>query len=358
MAEISYPFNADNATTGAAKAVSEAQWQKMAHMWGSDRVDLQLGFGAQSAGNLPFPGSVVNVTTVQVGVGKAWVGGFYYELTAAKTVSITANSGSTGRKDLIVLRLDMSKPGVNLAVRAGVAAASPLVPMPVRGVGGITELPLYEVSVPANGGAISLIGRAPYDMPSAVGFPWNAGESALLLPAGTFSYDMDSNVDGVRNERYNDREAVVATRTMGPPGPYLPALLNDSDLPNSFIDAASSGQWRWIAPNTVSFAISINNPLGTTFQTDGGVAYGIRLPVPAHATMRQVFHGVLNNPVTFNGIPGFTTLTGFSGTGASNTFMSIYMPSATNPASGLDNFKTLPPKATLTFSGTYEANIF
>lgn len=355
MAEISYPFNADNATTGAAKAVSESQWQNMAHMWGGDRVDYALGFGSESTLSLPFPYKVINNTTVQIGAGKAWCGGFYYELTAPMNVTVTANAATTGRIDLVVIRVDMAKPAVNLAVRKGVNGATPIAPRPVRQAGGVWELPIYEVTVPANNGTIALASRAPYPTPPSVGFPWNASPSADLMPAGTISYDMDNNQDGIRTERYTDRTGVVATRSMGPMSSYTPSLLLDSNLPT--LGITYTGRWRWIAPNTVSFNLYIHNARND-MSSDNGVAYGIRLPVPASTTIRQVFNGVLNNAANMGGYPTFTTLTGFSGSGAASSYFSVYLPSPTNPAGGLDNFRTFPSRSSIYFSGTYEANIF
>ena len=355
MAEISYPFNADNATTGAAKAVSETRWQSMAHMWGGDRVDFILPAGATSYASMPFTMKVNNVTSIQVGVGKAWVGGFYYELTSAMNLTIAANTSTTGRLDLIVVRLDMAKPSVNLAVRKGTNAATPLLPQPVRQPGGVWELPLAQVTVPANGGALSIGVRQPFNMPPNVAFPWNAPEAMALTPPTTFGYDVDSNTNGHQNEYYNGRTGPIITRTMDGTSTFTPALINDSNLPSTNI--TYKGQWRWIAPGTVSFSLSVHSS-NPTMSTDNQVAYGIRLPVPASTSIRQVFNGTLNNPFLTGGYPSFTSLTGFTGSGVASSYFSIYLPSPGASTEGLDNFRMFPNGSTIYFSGTYEANTF
>ncbi|MFG3176580.1 hypothetical protein ACGFZC_16150 [[Kitasatospora] papulosa] len=356
MAEISYPFNADNATTGAAKAVSESQWQKMSHMWGGDRVDHQLGNGNEPSANLPFSSKTINVTTLQISPGRAWVGGFFYELTSAQNVTITANAATTARIDLVVLRLDMAKPAVNLTVRQGVNAATPVEPQPVRQIGGVWELPLYAVTVPASGGALVVNLRVPFDRPPSVSFPWNASLSMGLMPAGSFGYDMDNNSSGSQQEYFRGRDALVITRSLGKATAFTPSIVLASSTPPAQL-MTYTGQWRWIAPNTVSFSVYIHNAT-TNISSTNNVALGIRLPVPAHESMRQVFSGVLNNSAGQGGYPTFTSLTGFTGAGASSSYFTLYLPSPTNPAGGLDNFRTFPSRSSIYVSGTYEANTF
>ncbi|MFE8916884.1 hypothetical protein [Streptomyces globisporus] len=357
MAEKSYPFSADNPTTGASKAVSELEWQNMANMWGGDRVDYQLGWASQTSANLPFYATVNNVTSVRVRAGRAWTGGFFYENTSNKDLDVAANSSNTGRIDLIVVRANMASPSVNLAVRQGVNAATPVPPQPVRVPGGIWEMPLWEISVPANGGTITLSSRAPYNLPPPVAFPWNSDTSAALMPPGTFSYDVDSNSNGGRYERFNDKSGPIISRTLGGTLPYTPALLNDSNLPS--LGITYTGQYRWIAPGTVSFRCTIYNDMTLNHEANAGFPYGIRLPVPASTSIRQVFgNGILQNAAANGGMPTFTTLTGLAGTGSNSSFFTIYLPSPTAPQNGLDNFRVFPGKATVYFTGVYETNTF
>jgi hypothetical protein len=137
---------------------------------------------------------------------------------------------------------------------------------------------------------------------------------------------------------------------------FTPALMNDSNLPGTGI--TYKGQWRWVAPGTVYFHCSVYNAAVGDMSSDNGVAYGIRLPVPAASQARQVFSGILNNPSGYTAYPTFTSLTGWSGTGAASSYFSVYLPSPSSTKGGLDNLRVFPSKATVTFSGTYEANTF
>ncbi|MFF1635990.1 hypothetical protein, partial [Leifsonia sp. NPDC058248] len=127
MAELSYPFNADNADGGRA-IVSQTQWQSMAHLWGGDRIDYTLTATAYDSTDLPFSARVINGRDVEIKPGKAWVGGFYYTLTATMSVTIASNAGTKARKDLIVIQADMAKSAVKIAVVQGTAGASPVSP--------------------------------------------------------------------------------------------------------------------------------------------------------------------------------------------------------------------------------------
>ncbi|WP_326827433.1 hypothetical protein [Streptomyces sp. NBC_01751] len=351
MAEISYPFSADNATTGAAKAVSETQWQKMAHMWGGDRVDYTLTGGQEDFATLPFNAKATNVTTVAVNPGKAWVGGFYYELTAAMNVTITANALTTGRIDLIVLRADMSKPSVNLAVRKGVNAATPVEPLPVRQIGGVWELPLYSITVPASGGALVVNARAPYNIPPSVGFPWNSTTSLALLPVGTFGYDMDSNGNGYQNEYFRGRDGLIASKSLGKSATYTPNLVNCAALPT----ANRTGRWRWIAPNMAWFQATIVNDFDEgAMATGNNWRVGITLPAICNVKAAQTFHGYLSNPSQSGNLPNAMSVTALTQPGSSVLY--LHAPDSNTTQEGLNGLKGFPANSSFTISGVFEAS--
>lgn len=351
MAEISYPFSADNVTTGATKAVSELDWQAMASMWGGDRVSHLLPHGNAPVSSVPFQPTVLSVTSVRIAPGRAWLGGFHYELTANQTVSLDPNSLNTGRIDLIVVRLDMSKPGANLAVRKGTNSATPVVPQPVRQAGAIWELPLVQVNVPANGGTITTSTRAPMMMPPSVGYPWNARDSLALTPAGTFGYDLDSNTDWSQNEMFHGRDGLVVTRTLGSSMEYTPELANGGGV------AEKLGRWRWIAPGMVWVSIRLHNTSTTTDAKISGTnpAYGVSLPVPASGATGQTMHGMFEQPTAQGGLPNYTDLHGRIPKGGSTSSMIILYPNPANSAAGLDGLKIIPRRSAITFSGVYEA---
>ncbi|MEU5166787.1 hypothetical protein [Streptomyces mutomycini] len=356
MAEISYPFAEDDPITGASKAVSEIQWQSMAHMWGGDRVDYLLPSGSVSSTSLPFQPTVLSVTSVRIGAGRAWVGGFYYELTAPLTLAIEANSSNTGRLDLIVLRVDMTKPAVNLAVRKGVNAASPVVPQPIRQPGSTWELPVAQVTVPPNGGTVTVGTRVPMDMPPPVSYPWNAQESLALMPHGTFGYDMDSNVNSSESEYYNGHDGLVVSRTLGKTHTFTPTMINGASIP------VRQCQWRRVAPGLVWFSMYLEN---ASLQTDAKVTgtnwiYAASLPVPASGATGHTFSGMLENPaqLTDSGnMANYVALVGKIDRGGPTSKLNFFFQSSTS-ANGLDGLKMIPRRASITISGVYETDQF
>lgn len=355
MTEISYPFNAANPTTGATNIVSETQWQSMAKLWGGDRVDHQLT-GQVASASLPFGCRVVNVSTVEVKPGKAWVGGFYYELTAAKNLAVTANSANTGRIDLVVIQADMSKPSVNLAVRKGVNGATPVVPAVVRQAGGIWEMPLWEIFVPANGGLPTLASRAPYNMPPPVGFPWNAAPSSATLPKNTFSYDLDSNGPEEITEYFNYADKPRVSRQLGPTRKYTPNLVNVPAFQTG--GTTRTGRYRWINTNTVWFSTRIYC-VAEVKHSEASWYVGISLPYPASAVTGQTFHGIVQNTSgRASDMPNYFQLTGWVPVGKPTTTCILLYPNPKNLASGLDGLPKIPAGASLVISGVYEAADF
>lgn len=357
LAEISYPFNAANTATGATNLVSETQWQSMARMWGGDRIDRSLT-GQASAATLPFSGKVVNVSTVQISPGKAFVGGFYYELTSAFNLTVAANTANTPRKDLVVIRADMSKPSVNLAIRKGVNAATPLEPAPVRQAGGIWEMPLYEITLPANGGLPTVASRGPYNIPDPVAFPWNTAPSAALMPKNTFAYDMDSNGPEEITEYFTYSDKPRVTRQLGPTRKYTPSLVNVAPLTGAI--ATRTGRYRWISPNTVWFSVRVSTPVEIK-HLESSWYVGIALPIKASAATGQTFHGLVQNTSprqAASGLPNYFQLTGWVPAGSpTNTCILLY-PNPNTLSAGLDGLPKLPPGSSLTISGVYEAADF
>lgn len=330
----------------------------MARMWGGDRIDRALT-GQASSASLPFSGRVVNVSTVQISPGKAIVGGFYYELTAAMNLTVSANSANTPRKDIVVIRVDMSKPSVNLAVRKGTNAATPLEPAPVRQAGGIWEMPLYEITLPAKGGLPVLASRGPYNMPSPVAFPWNAVPSANLMPKNTFSYDMDSNGPEEIAEYYNYSDKPRITRQLGPTRKYTPNLVNATALQQAL--AVREGRYRCIGGSTVWFSMRIFARTIDIKHSEASWYLGVSLPSAASAVVGQTFHGIVQNtgprgPVS--GMPNYFQVTGWTPVGKATTTLILLYPNHKNTAAGLDGLPMLPGGSSLVISGVYEAADF
>lgn len=348
MAEISYPFEADNVDGGTA-LVSQTQWQDMTKGLSGDYVDFPLTAGSYSSGGLPFYGSVVNGRDVVVKPGKAWVGGFYYSLTADKTLTIESNSLARDRKDLIVIRVDMAKSAVNLVVLKGTSnLATPVPPVLRREPGGIWEMPLYEVHVGGQDSSIVLSSRYTFREPGRTVVPWNAVPSAALTPKGSFVIDMDSNGGGLGvNEYFNAPKGVVPSRTLGTTNTYTPSLTF-----SSISSANRKGRWRRISPNMVWFSVLISNTANVDYK--GSSTLGISLPVTAESATGQVVPGFLENPALAAGVPNMTSLTGRITTGSTGNTFYVYYPAPHNLAQGLDGLVVIPRKSKLTISGVIE----
>ncbi|MFJ9900245.1 hypothetical protein ACIQPR_43645 [Streptomyces sp. NPDC091280] len=354
--EISYPFTADSAG-GGSQMVSQQQWQYMARQFGKDRVDYRLNTASLAASDLPFYAQVVNGTTVSIAPGRALVGGFFYQLTSTQTVTIAANTGTTGRCDLIVLRADMSAGSVNLKVVQGQPAASPKWPSPTKAYGGVWEMTLHVVNVPANSGALTLINVMPFDFPETQAAPWNVSQAAQFQQVGTFLVDMDNNNTDTQTEYFVGRDGTVVTRDLGKPRTYTPTLVNNTgDVP----DANKVGRWRWISPGVLYFSVSLTNDYEDTGPVRTGTAgMGITLPRTAAASTGQVFKGRLSNPYYNGGLPNSVDITAVVNQSSSaQSVMYLWAPNPTNLAEGLDLLRAIPPRSQLTISGVLEASAF
>jgi hypothetical protein len=348
LAEISYPFTAPS-ESGGTTSVSEVEWQAMAKLWGGDRIDFQLTSDSYAAGALPFSASVTNGRTVTLSPGSAFVGGFYYRLSAPLALTVEPNPTDKARKDTIVLRADLTKGSVNAAVVKGQPAASPVAPQPQRRPGDVWEMVLYEVDVPARDGAVQADWRASFDLPRPVGTPWNTRHTAAFLPVGTVLYDLDNNGGDTQYESFVGRDGYVITRHLGAARPYTPSLVN---APSSS-SVRTTGRWRWIAPASVYFSVTVQNTGSQNVNASGTL--GIGLPQQASGTTAQVLTGFMRNYETNGGLPNLAGLWGYC---AGGSYVGLYVQSASSTAAGLDALRTLPAKADITLSGVYEAAIF
>lgn len=356
MAEISYPFTADSAG-GGQQMVSQAQWHHMASMWGGDRIDFTLTSDSYASGILPFSAAVINGRTVEIQPGRAWVGGFYYQLTSSTTLAIEPNPTDKARKDTIVLRADVVGGSVNLVAVKGQPSASPIAPLPQRNPGVVWEMVLYEVDVPAQDGAVAPNLRAPFKTPPAVALPWNVRNAADFLPVGSFLYDMDNNGGDSQFEAWKGRDGYVVARHFGKSRTYLPVLTGAASVPPSAM--LQSGRWRWIAPGVVYFSVHLENrTTGNINVASGGNTIGFTLPHSAIAATGQVFSGFLRNPEENGSYPNSADVKGMVFEGSSRTTVSMYIPSPSNPAQGLDSMVRFPARSHIYFSGIYEADVF
>jgi hypothetical protein len=354
MAEISYPF-ADDSAGGGSKNLSQVQWQAMARMWGGDRVDFQLTSTSYASTALPFSAVVNTNRNVVVQPGKAWVGGFYYELTAPATVAVPDNLTSNPRKDLIVLQANLSTGSVNIKLVQGTPAASPIVPQPRRQIGSLWEMPLWEVNAGANNATVSVNLRMPFDQPHHVAYPINSGNSAALMPRGTFFLDMDTNQDGAQFEGFMGRDGQAVTRHLGSRVEYTPDLFTVTNKPSA---ANRKGYWRYIAPGLAYFSLKISNTSTSAVNAaSGGWAIGFTLPVPTSKATNTILYGFLDNPEKRSSFPNFLHVVGKNENGG-NTNCYLHYTNFNTLKEGLDGLKTIPGKSVLTITGVYETNDF
>ncbi|PNE29778.1 hypothetical protein AF335_33015 [Streptomyces eurocidicus] len=336
--------------------VSEAQWQAMAAMWGGDRVDFRLTSESYASGALPFSASVINSRTIEVKPGSAFVGGFYYQLTASTTLAVDPNPTDKARKDTLILRADVVQGSVNLGVIKGQPSASPIAPLPKRIPGQQWEMVLYEVDVPAKDGSPQLSLRAPFDMPPAVSTPWNTRPAADFLPVGSFLYDLDNNGGDSQNEMFKGRDGTLITRHLGKSRTYAPGLANAVNVPSKGM--VYKGRWRWAAPNLVYYSVSIENTTTTNIRNRPDVPIAFELPQQANGVTGQILTGHMRNMDYRGAMANLIPLQAMCWPGNGSTHASIYYPNSQTVAEGLDVLRTFPGRSTVFFSGIYEANVF
>ncbi|MFF7729564.1 hypothetical protein [Streptomyces sp. NPDC008001] len=355
MVEISYPFSRSS-PAGGTEMVSETQWQTMAGMWGGDRVDFRLTSESYASGALPFSATVINGRTIELQPGRAWVGGFYYQLTASTLLTVEPNPTDKARKDTVVVRADMVQGSVNAAVVKGQPSASPIAPLPKRIPGQQWEMVLYEVDVPAKDGAPQLSLRAPFDLPQAFATPWNPRPAADLLTVGTFLYDLDNNGGDSQNEMFKGRDGCLITRHVGKSRTYNTGLANAINVPSNGM--VYKGCWRWIAPNVVYYSISIKNTTTTNIKNRPDVPIAFELPHQANGATGQVLNGHMRNMDYRGGMANLIQLQTMCWPGGGSTHASMYYHNSQTVSEGMDVLRTFPGRSTIYFSGAYEANVF
>lgn len=350
MAEISYPFSGDSAG-GGSKLVSQTQWQPMAHLWAPDSIDFAMTSATYTATQLPL-NVTLSGSNLVVSPGSAWVGGFYYKLDASLTIAAPINAGANPRIDLLVLRLDPTAGSVNVAISTGQASATPTEPTPQRLPGGIWEMPLSAIILPANNGTRTLSPRKYFPSPGVVQVPWNRAEASNSLPPGAFTIDMDVNNTDVIKEGFRAPSGDMITRTLGKRLSYTP------DLFTVFVNIPSGdrqGYWRYIAPGTVEFSVRLSNRSINPITKTAGWFIGFTLPVTPSKFVPTVFSGVLSNPESRNGKPNLMSITAQTRMESSNV-CALYSPSTSSVSGGLDGLDLIPGMSELCVSGVYATN--
>ncbi|MGW0930706.1 hypothetical protein [Streptomyces sp. NPDC002644] len=350
MAEISYPFAEDSAS-GGTKIVSQVQWQNMAHMFSGDFIDFALTQRTYESSAMPFWTTATAANTVTVRPGKAFVGGFYYELTSNKAVVLPTNNTNLPRRDAIVVRADLATGSAIVTYSQGQPATNPLPPAAVKTPGSQWEMILYTVLVGANNGGITVEDRRVFPMPPPATMAWNVQASTELLPYGTLTLDMDVNATGGQSIAFHGHDGFMTMGTLGKRRPWTPDVDTVINKPPT---SGRTGWYRWIAPGTVSFSIDITVGAKACTATSDTSAIAFTLPFAANPATRQVFAGVLDNPKEGSNLPNLVHVSARTLENASNR-VALWYPGPSNSVNGLNGLKVLPAYSTLNISGVYEA---
>lgn len=110
-------------------------------------------------GVYPSPATNLQVTAgsgmnVVVSAGKAWLNGYFYQNTAALTLSLTNASGTLKRIDSIVIQCDFTNRLMKAAVKVGTPSSSPVAPALVR-TADLYEIQLATVYIAAGAASIT-----------------------------------------------------------------------------------------------------------------------------------------------------------------------------------------------------------
>ncbi|MER6380767.1 hypothetical protein ABT274_12385 [Streptomyces sp. NPDC001127] len=355
MAEISFPFEKDGGE-GGRQAVSQVDWQKMATMWGGDRVATRITAASPDAATLPFHAKMLpNTRTLEIQGGEAWVGGFYYKLEGTRQFEIGQNfDKAKDRRDVVVIRVDHTKGSVNMDVRQSQPSSNPVPPQPIHEAGQQWEMVIWEVFVPRNNGTPQLYDRAPFDAPNHVAFPWWADDSMRFLPQGSFALDLDSDARHVQEEIYKGRDGVAVARTLGKSWSYTPELVNAASVPKGLL---LRGRWRWSAPNLAWFTIDFHNSSNTDIRAKDG-ALSFTLPQNLNGVIGQSFAGYMLNGGYRGGMPNFVAITGMANGSNKGKTVRMTYPSQNYLSEGLDYLTVFPSQSSIVVSGVYETNAY
>lgn len=130
-------------STGGDRTYTSAAWAEV--------VSALMGDGVVTSGNeLVVTENSPTGMSVLVGLGKAFIKGYFLEVYSAPDVlTIAAAHATLPRIDRVVVRRDLTNRLTSLAVLTGTAAASPAVPALTQVEAGVWEIPLAQIAVAA-----------------------------------------------------------------------------------------------------------------------------------------------------------------------------------------------------------------
>ncbi len=115
-----------------------------------------IGDGVVASGNeLAVAEASPPAMSVRVNTGKAFIGGYYFEVhTGQETLAIAAAHATLPRIDRVVVRRDLAGRTAALAVLAGTPADTPTAPALTQVAAGVWEISLAQVAVAAAAASI------------------------------------------------------------------------------------------------------------------------------------------------------------------------------------------------------------
>lgn len=144
---------------------------------------------------------------VNVGTGQGWIDGYWYRNDELLEIEIAEADPTYPRKDIIVLRLDLSERKIGVHVKTGVAAASPVEPSLSRDPD-LYELKLAVITVPADAIAVQQTQIQDTRLDSSVcGYV-----TAVIdqLDSTTFALELRNYIDTLREESDAEVAALIA----------------------------------------------------------------------------------------------------------------------------------------------------
>jgi hypothetical protein len=127
--------------TGPGSGVTESDWRNFSKYWRGDGVIRSV------ANQFAVFGDSTGMQ-VKVPTGECWIQGHWGSSTSQKTLSIAAAHATLGRRDLVILRNDFVNNRIELDIKTGTAAASPVYPPLVQNAS-MWEIQLGKVVVDA-----------------------------------------------------------------------------------------------------------------------------------------------------------------------------------------------------------------
>jgi len=248
MAQISYPFDG-----GTGATITEQQWSNMAGIWQDDGVVA----GDPSSMSLKVT-TLGEPGVIYVETGQAYIAGFYYELTNQLAVGVPENDEDDSRIDLVILRLDKSSNGIEVAYKEGIPASSP-VPPTLENDSSVRELALAQIRMGPHSSSVPNTEPQLVDKRSYIGKRVRPSEDGNAVPVGNVFYKPSEDrfyvkrIAGYESVSTGNAGTTVCTSTTRPEYPTAGQQIYETDTDRVWVWSGSS----WRAVNAAAQQTSI-----------------------------------------------------------------------------------------------------